>query len=178
MPKRKISIEDAFAALEQAGIHVQVKQVDPVQQSVQQQPVQSAHSNMDYTQYPPVLKQQQLQRVGKGAVRIPLYSSHSVSCGGYIAAAADGSKQVQEAGVVTYGPGYCTVPADLVEHLLYQDRLAKLADERMLEKTARKYIVGEVCSMDGSVANIGCLVDDAVFDDVSKWPTMLIRGNS
>jgi hypothetical protein len=168
MARRKISIEEAFAALEAAGINVQVKSVDgpePV-------PV-PAKPKLDYTQYPPV----PIATVSPDFVKIPLYARHTVGSGGYTVTLPDGSEQIQSAGVESYGPGLCTVPAELASHLLYQDSLAKQADQKMLDRTEYRYLVAEVQGAGGIRANIGYPVTSEMFDDVSKWPAIVLRGN-
>jgi len=166
MPKRKISIEDAFAALEAAGIQVQVKKV-----AEQPQPQQR---KLDYTQYPPVPV---VAQVFDSHVKITLYAKHMVGSGGCLTTTADGSQQVQEAGVASYGPGVVTVPVELAQHLLHQDSLARQADAAMLDNTAKRYVVAERYSNDGILARVGIPVTETVFDNVNSWPALVIRGN-
>src|SRR5437870_803439 len=111
MPKRKMSIEDAFKVLEEAGISLQVRQQEAV--LPERIPVNEAvHVTKVVTASPkPVL--------GK-LVKITLFAKHSIGSGG-VTTVHDDEKMVEHAGVQTYGPGVCTVSAELASHLLSAD---------------------------------------------------------
>jgi hypothetical protein len=163
MARRKISIDEAFAVLQAAGINVQVKpvevvelveqQVDSVQAPIKRKgqifPVHSTKGNTN---------QQPKQ------TKVTLFCKHTVGNGGYQIKDETGVQTVQQ-GVVTYGPGVCMVPAELVEHLLYQDSLARKADERMLEKTQRSYLIVRKINSNGNTVDVGVQVDNDIFNE-------------
>lgn len=156
MPRRKISVEQAFQVLEEAGIQVQVRSV---KETIQPEKVQ----------HPDIFKNTQsdktiLRKVGNTAVTVKLFAKHSIGSGGSIVVGSDG-KRVENAGVQTYGPGVCTVPVHLVEQLLYADAQARAADERMLEREQRSYLITQKISVDGQRVNVGVQVPNEIFND-------------
>lgn len=155
MPRKKISIEQAFQVLEDAGIQVQVK-------SVKEEPLPVK------VQHPDIFKNKQqpesaVQKVNNTTVKIKLFAKHSIGSGGFLVAGSEG-RQIESAGVQTYGPGVCTVPIALVDQLLYADAAARAADERMLEKEQRSYLITQRISVDGQRANIGVQVPNEILD--------------
>ena len=70
MAKRKITIEEAFEALQKSGIQVQIKNVDPV---VEQPDI--------YAEEP---QQQKPQKVGKHTVKVSLFARHTVGSSGQV----------------------------------------------------------------------------------------------
>lgn len=157
MPRRKISIEEAFKVLEEAGIPLQVKQGDTV--LPERIPVDTN------TQHAPIAKQADVSRLTKGKlVKVTLFAKHSVGSGG-VATVHDGEKMVEHAGVQTYGPGVCVVSAELASHLLSADAAARAADARMLEREQRSYLIVQRVSNDGSRANVGLSVPDGFLDE-------------
>lgn len=155
MPRKKISIEQAFQVLEEAGIQVQVQSVKETAAPVK-------------VQHPDIFKNKQadnpvLQKIGSNSVKLKLFAKHSIGSGGFLVAGPDG-KQIENAGVQTYGPGVCTVPAYLVEQLLHADAAARAADERMLEKEQRSYLITQRISSDGQRVNVGVQVPNETLD--------------
>lgn len=155
MPRKKISIEQAFQVLEDAGIQVQVK-------SVKEEPV------LVRVQHPDIFKNKQnseaiVQKVSDITVKIKLFAKHSIGSGGFLTNSPDG-KQIEHAGVQTYGPGVCVVPIALVDQLLYADAQARIADERMLEKEQRSYLITQRINNDGQRANVGVQVPNEILD--------------
>lgn len=153
MPRKKISIEQAFQVLEDAGIQVQVK-------SVKEEPVPVKVQHLD------IFKNKQpdkavIQKVGSAAVKIKLFAKHSIGSGGFLVAGLDG-RQIENSGVQTYGPGVCTVPITLVDQLLYADAQARAADERMLEKEQRSYLITQRINSSGQRANVGVQVPNEI----------------
>jgi len=73
-------------------------------------------------------------------------------------------KQVENAGVQIYGPGICTVPRYLAEQLLHADAAARAADDRMLEKEQRSYLITQRVTTDGQRANVGVQVPNEMLD--------------
>lgn len=148
MPRRKISIEDAFNVLQQAGVNVQVKpQVEQVTV-----PVKAIKEPLF-----PI-------KVSAKLIKVKLYSKHSIGSGGSMVTSVDG-KQIANAGVETYGPGVCNVPREIVGQILAQDRLAQDADEKMLDKTQRSYLVLRKYNSEGHHANVGVAVSNELFDN-------------
>lgn len=153
MPRRKITVEEAFAALEQAGIQVQVKAVsnEAIGQEQFEAPV--------VEEAKPALQ----HRFGTTTVRLELHAQHSISAGGVLVG-KKGEQQVVDGTVVTYGPGVCWVPAQYAQHLAYQDMVARQADDRLLDRAMRSYVVAYVRDSTG-VKNIGLPVSrDQQFD--------------
>lgn len=159
MPRRKISIEEAFKVLEDAGIPLQVKQ--PVDTGVSQpvEPVPSAKVKRDFSA--PYGTTQ--HHINPKLIKVVLYAKHSVGSGGFLTVGPEG-KQIESAGVQSYGPGVCTVPTELAAHLLHADTAARQADERMLDTEQRSYLIVQRVSSDGQRANVGVQVDNSVLD--------------
>ena len=165
MAKKKISIgevEKAFAILEQAGIQVQA--VQPVQQEEVVQ-VPKVRKGQIFPTPSSVLAEQQQNRM----VKVNLWAKHSIGSGGFTVNGPDG-KQVEQAGVQSYGPGVCMVPVEYVGHLVKQDQLAKQADDNMLDKTQRSYMVVRKMSPDGHAVNASIAVSNDVFGDFGSLP--------
>lgn len=155
MPRKKISIEQAFQVLEDAGIQVQVK-------SVKEEPVPVK------VQHPDIFKNKQqsesiVQKINNTTAKIKLFAKHSIGSGGFLTNGPDG-RQIEHAGVQTYGPGICDVPMTLVDQLLYADAAARAADERMLEKEQRSYLITQRISSSGQRANVGVQVPNEILD--------------
>lgn len=147
MPKRKITLEDAYAVFEQHGLKVEVKATQSDQPRI---PLSDFLEPVE--QSLPVATP-----AGKTNVRITLYAAHTVGNGGQITVNANGDKSVTNNGIETYGPGVVTVPATIAQHLLHQDQLAQQADARMLESTMRNYIIVHKSTSHGAM-NCGILV--------------------
>jgi hypothetical protein len=149
MARRKITVEDALRVLEEAGIPLQAKVIE-----VQPPPVAPVSKISQ-----PARATQVLDKL----VKITLYAKHSVGSGGR-QVIVDGEKQVENAGVQTYGPGICTVPSALANHLLSADQTARAADARMLEREQRSYIVAQRRNPDGYVTNVALQIPTEVFE--------------
>lgn len=153
MARKKISIEEAFAVFEQAGLQVEVKAV------VQPEPPTlppAGQRAIDFVDQPPIGKS--VRRVGTTTVQITLHTRQSVASGGHMVPGKDGETLAGQ-GIRTYGPGPCYVPTHLAGHLLYQDMLAKQADQRMLDPTTHYYLVVPRRGAGGMV-HVGVEVDD------------------
>lgn len=131
MPKKKITLDEAFAVFEQHGLKVKVEAVQ-----IDQPPVDLSAFLQDDTQ-PTALP----EKVGNTQVKITLFSAHTVGNGGESIIKPDGSRDIINNGVQTYGPGVVTVPLHLVHHLLHQDMLARQGDEKMLDRTFRSFVI-------------------------------------
>lgn len=153
MPKRKITLQEAFDVIHQHGLDVEVKGVVDDTPS----PINIADSFVIEKEItPPVIQQ-------KKSVKITLYASHTVSCGGFMVGKGE-DKHVEGNSIETYGPGVVTVDNDLAQHLLHQDMLARQADERFLDRRMRSYIVMPIRTQNGLV-NAGIHVsNDPSFD--------------
>src|SRR4030095_16686553 len=75
-------------------------------------------------------------------IRVDLCASHTVSSGGQMSKAKDGSTHLVGSGVQTYGPGPVYVSPELAQHLSHQDMLAREQDKRMLDPNPRYHVVG------------------------------------
>ena len=149
--KKKISIEEAFSALRNAGINVKI---DDVSKPVDETP--------DFVVAKPGAKpKKQKESKGKpGISKVTLSTQHCIGSGGV----EDEDGVITHAGVVTYGPGVCEVPSELAGALLHQDQLAKQQDERMLDRTQRSYMV--VPRRSGSQRNnVAVRVDDSILNN-------------
>ena len=146
MPRRKITIEEAFATLESAGISVQVKRVDePALLNIPE----SAVSYSDTYGIPQ-------EKLGGKLVKVKLYAKHTVGSSGQ-----------------SYGPGIVTVPSSIAQHLLHQDGLAVDADNKMLDRRQHSYLVVQRTSA-GQVVNVGLEVDSMVLDNFGNLPNNLM----
>ena len=155
MPKRKITLDEAFAVFEQHGLQVEVKAVQ----------TEIASTPLSEFLEPIVEQPKPVQQVNKKTVKITLFATHTMGSGGELTIDSNGNKHISDNGIVTYGPGIVNVPISLAQHLLHQDALAREADERMLEKTMRNYIVVPRQNKDGSVVNCAVgIVKDNNFD--------------
>ena len=164
MPRRKISIEEAFSVLQKAGINVQVKQAEP--------DIQQPERVTEKAKKEPIFPVN-VTPAGPKTMKITLWAKHSVGSGGFIKGTGE-EKRIEHAGVQTYGPGVCVVPAELAASLIYRDQQAKKADERMLDKTQRSYMVVKKYSSDGHGVDVGVEVSGDIFDDISSMPSNLM----
>lgn len=163
MPKRKISIDEAFKVLEEAGIPLQVKQ----QEAVLSERIPVNDTSVKSATVPkPVL--------GK-LVKITLFAKHSIGSGGTVTGEGT-EKVVEHAGVQTYGPGICIVNSELASHLLSADGAARAADARMLDREQHSYLIVQRVGTDGSRANVGLGVPDGFLDErLSNLPLELMH---
>lgn len=131
MPRRKITLEEAFSVFEEHGLKVKVE-------AVQQDTPASPLADFLEETVPTVPLPQQLSAK---RVKITLYAQHSIACGGRLVKGTDGESHIEGNTLETYGPGIVTVPATLAAQLLHQDGLARDADEHMLDRKLRTYVV-------------------------------------
>ena len=154
MPKRKITLDEAFAVFEQHGLQVEVKAVSDERVN---EPLTAFLE--DTTVKPPIIEELSAKHI-----KITLFAAHSIGSGGSINIMPDGSKQTVNNGIQTYGPGIVTVPAQLAQHLLHQDMLARRADDRMLENRVRQYVVTPKRTMHGNINVARHVSNDSSFD--------------
>lgn len=153
MPKRKITLEEAYAVFEQHGLEVEVK---GIQQQREHEPL-SAFLEGESEPDTPVIDE------GGKTLKITLYAAHTVASGGEMVV-KDGAKQVVNNGIETYGPGVVTVPQHLAQHLLHQDLLARRGDERMLDRSMRTYIIRPMHTSQGTINVARHVSNDSGFD--------------
>ena len=147
MPKRKITIEEAFAALDSAGISVQVKKPDVP--DIEEPVVAPTVSYSEVYGIPQ-------EKLGGKLIKVKLYAKHTVGSNGQ-----------------SYGPGIITVPSSMAQHLLHQDGLAVDADNKMLDRQQHSYLVVQRQSA-GQVVNVGLEVDSLVLDNIGNLPSHLM----
>jgi hypothetical protein len=154
MPKRKITLDEAFAVFEQHGLQVEVKAICD---DVENEPLTAFLEQGDEVQ-------PTTEELSTKHIKITLFSSHTIGSGGEIKLMPDGTKQAVNNGIQTYGPGVVTVPAHLATHLLHQDMLARRADDRMLESRVRQYVVTAKRTIHGNVNVARHVSNDSSFD--------------
>lgn len=154
MPKRKITLDEAFAVFEQHGLQVEVKAVSA---DVVNEPLSA------FLEQGEEIEQPVIQESAKH-IKVTLFAAHSVGSGGEIKVMPDGSKQVVNSGIQSYGPGVVTVPSHIAQHLLHQDMLARRADDRMLENRVRQYVVTPKRTMQGTINVARHVSNDSSFD--------------
>jgi hypothetical protein len=155
MPRKKITLEEAFAVFEQHGLQVEVKAVQ------QDQPVAQLSDFLEDVSIPQV---QLPIQVSKKLIKITLYARHSIANGGQLVKQPDGTTHVINNGVESYGPGVIIVPADIAQQLLHQDGLARQADEHLLDRKLRSYVIVPRETQYGTI-NCGYRVsEDSSFD--------------
>ena len=153
MPKKKITLEEAFAVFEQHGLEVEVKAIAPERKT------ESLSAFLEQSDEPttPFIEE------GKKHIKVTLFAAHTVGSGGEIII-QNGEKVIVNNGIETYGPGIVTVPSHLAQHLLHQDLLARRADERMLENRVRSYVVRPMRTSQGIINVARCVSIDNGFD--------------
>jgi hypothetical protein len=154
MPKKKITLEEAYAVFEQHGLEVEVKAIAPSPQK------ESLASFLD------IEPEQQGAVIAedKRTLKITLYAAHTIGNGGETITERDGTKHVVNNGIVQYGPGVVTVPLHLAQHLLHQDLLARRGDERMLDNRMRTYVVRPMRTSQGTINVARQVSNDTNFD--------------
>lgn len=155
MPRRKITLEDAYRIFDEHGLHVEVTPAPPA--------IPLDHADLFEHPAPPVQPPVPLAR---GMVRIVLHAKHSIATGGFPILDKSGKTiGVDGAGVTYYGPGPCTVPAYLAGDLMHQDQLAQHADAMFLDRTFRSRII--IPATNGQ--NIARLVSEDPYFDMSGF---------
>lgn len=158
MPKRKITLEEAFAVFEREGLQVEVKAVQLDQEEV------PLSDFLEEGQAAPVPL---TEPVNSKMVKITLYAAHSIASGGRIHLDKNGNKVTTNNIVETYGPGVITVPISLAQHLLAQDGLARNADERTFDRKFRSFIIIPRTNSQGISVNAAVQVSDQSNFDIS-----------
>lgn len=153
MPKRKITLEEAYAVFDQHGLEVEVR---GIQQSKAVEPLVSFLENEGEIERPQVEE-------GKKTVKITLFAAHTIGNGGEIVT-SHGQTRLINNGIIQYGPGIVTVPTHLATHLLHQDLLARRSDERLLESKVRTYAVLPIQTANGSINVARHVSSDSSFD--------------
>ena len=155
MPKRKITLEEAFATFEQHGLQVEIK-------AIQQDPELDNLTLADFTES--TVEQSIPKQHGKKSITIKLHAAHTIGSGGHMVDKGTPNQRIENAGVQTYGPGVCTVPIYIAAHLLHQDTLAQRADERFLDRKLRSFVIVPR-RLNGQMVNVGIMAsDDDAFD--------------
>jgi hypothetical protein len=167
MPRREISLEEAFAAFEKRGLKVEVMTVEPVTPP-QPDPI------VDRPRAADTYSNRKSVKVGESLVRVTLHARHIIGSGGSMVGEGK-SATVTGNTSQTYGPGVCYVKPDLASDLLYRDQEAKRADERFLDKTARTFIVTTVRDNMGILRNVPVEVTS---DDYSSHVSPYDGGSS
>lgn len=150
MPRRKLTLEDAFAIFRDHNLQVEVKGID-------QSPNPTLADFIEQEINPP---KPQPVVVNKSIVEIDLYCKHSVSSGGEMTVGSDGEKTIQHSGIQTYGPGRVRVPSYLASELLYRDAAARAVDQRTFDGKLRSYTIKRTLSGYQGI----CLSEDRDFD--------------
>lgn len=154
MPKKKITLEEAYAVFEQHGLEIEVKALAPPPQK------ESLSSFLDIAEE----QQSAVITEDKRTLKITLYAAHTIGNGGEIITENDGTKHVVNNGIVQYGPGIVTVPLHLAQHLLHQDLLARRGDDRMLDTRMRTYVVRPMSTSQGTINVARQVSNDTNFD--------------
>jgi hypothetical protein len=133
MPRRKISLEEAYAVFEQHGLQVEISGIQKLEEPAI--PQQSLFAQ------PYGVPEKAERKVGKHTVRIVLHTQQTITSGGE--AVYEGSKLIRIDGqsAVTYGPGIVYVPTEIAGDLLHQDQLARRADADFLSTTFKSYVI-------------------------------------
>jgi len=170
MPRKKITLEEAYGVFEEHGLQVKVEAIAIPDNSELPQKTKASSTTYGLIKDSPT-------KVGNSTVKIMLYARHSVGSGG-IMTVADGDKHIENAGVQSYGPGVSYVPATLANHLLHQDGLAKQADKRMLDREQHFYIAVPKIGPGGQRSNAGIQVNEDMLNNMGNLPghmTYIIR---
>lgn len=179
MPRRKLSVEDAFAQIKQAqehlasaGINVDVS-VQSVQSEPEPQPKRNAYGSTEVS----TPKRKATHMV------IDLYSKHCVAHAGHQVIGEDGVKRIVGDGVATYGPGKnIRVPIEIAQRLLYNDAVAREYDDKFRSGEQICKLVVQKIDPSGNRVNVGLTVPESVLDPGSMLTmlpnqyTYVIRG--
>lgn len=132
MPRRKITLDEAYAVFEQHGLKVRVEAVQP------ELPIVPVDHLFEQPAPPPVKP----RKIGNQLVRINLRTRQTITSGGHPILDAKGKTiAVEGQAFHEYGPGPCVVPSELAGDLLYQDALAVEADRKFLSPEFRSYVI-------------------------------------
>lgn len=165
MPRKKITIEEAFAVFEREGLKVRIEAIQP---EIPQSRLQ------DFLETEEPLKPR-AEVVSKKFIKVTLFAAHTIGNGGETVVNADGTKHVINNGIESYGPGIVTVPTHLAQHLLHQDMLARRADNRTFGREMLSFAVYPQRTNYGVVNTARLVSLDSGFDIaafVTNLPTM------
>lgn len=152
MPKRKITLAEAYGAFEEQGLQVEIRAID-------KQPVETLADFIEQPVTPVVAAPVVTANKRAKMVRVVLHATHTIGSGGENLGTPQ-RPQIVNNGVLSYGPGVVDVPEHLAQHLLHQDQLARAADDRTFDRNVRSYVV----MLDGT-RNVGRYVSrDNNFD--------------
>src|SRR5262245_29239545 len=124
MPKKKITLSEAYEVFHQHGLEVEVKAMQ----------VHKDLAFADFIQEEPEPEKPVLQ-ANKKTVKITLYARHNF---GKVGVGVGGGSSFYDEH--SYGPCVCVVPITIADHLLYQDALARQADDALLDKRLHTYV--------------------------------------
>lgn len=149
MPKKTISIDEAFAALRSQGVNVKVIPPEDVETDEELAPFPAVKAEPEKVQETKV----------KGFKKVFLCSKHNISCTG------DGDNAAQ---TVQYGPGECLVPVEYLAGILHQEQLARQCDARVFDPKPRDVIIHQVRNSSGHFSLKGTPLPEGIsFDSVS-----------
>jgi hypothetical protein len=136
MPRKKISLEEAYAVFEQHGLQVEISGIaKPEEPAVPQ-------SALFERPYGMPEKPEGAKRVGKSMVRIALHTKQTMTSGGNAVYSPEGKLiRIDGQESVTYGPGVVIVPAEIAGDLQHQDQLAQKADANLFNSTFKSYVI-------------------------------------
>lgn len=141
MPRRKISIEEAYAVFEQHGLQVEVKGLQQHEPIVQKDELFEKRRGRK-TGFEKLIPSNQASHVGRTNTRIFLHTKQTIATGGTAVYDAHGHLvRVDGQENRQYGPGYCVVLTEIAGELLYQDQLARQADHDLLSGTHKSRVI-------------------------------------
>lgn len=137
MPRKKISLEEAYAVFEQHGLQVEISGIaKPEEPAVPQ----SALFERPYGM--PEKPERPERRIGRNMVRILLHTKQTITSGGNAVHDAQGKLiRIDGQESVTYGPGMIAVPVEIAGDLQHQDQLAQKADQNLFSSTFKSYVI-------------------------------------
>src|SRR5262249_30861889 len=119
MPKRKLTIEEAFKVFEDAGLQIEVKGILPNRP----QPKLSDFLEKPKEQNPYSFRKP--TKVDETHIKITLYSKHTIGTAGSMSG-TKGNMSIDGNTVQSYGPGVVVVPKEIAHDLLHQDYMARM----------------------------------------------------
>lgn len=137
MPRRKISLEEAYAVFEQHNLQVEIRGIEKPEAPLIPQSAlfETAPSSQPYGVATP-------RRVGKHTVRIALHTKQTITSGGEAVYDVKGKLiRIDGQKVESYGPGFVYVPAEIAGDLQHQDQLAVKADSDFLSPVFKSYVI-------------------------------------
>lgn len=147
MPRKKISINEALQVFKDNNLEVFVRPKEREPEVV-----------TEGDSFKGVVK-----RIGTTTTIIDLYAKHSIGSGGSLQI-EEGEKIAVDSACAYYGPGRVAVPTRIAAQLLHADQAARNADNRMLDRTRRSFVVVQKIGPNGNVVNAGVEVDNGFMD--------------